>query len=124
MASNKKKTKEEQKIVDKSPHCVKLKEIFDFIKNIWGVVTVIVGIFGIGYATSNFKSEIDKKNEIYDLNLEHAKQLENQSKEFQKQAQELGKIIEYQKQQIFDLRHEKQLLEIEIKKLDGKQKKK
>lgn len=65
-----------------------------------------------------------KKNEIYDLNLEHAKQLENQSKEFQKQAQELGKIIEYQKQQIFDLRHEKQLLEIEIKKLDGKQKKK
>ncbi len=124
MASNKKKTKEEQKIVDKSPHCVKLKEIFDFIKNIWGVVTVIVGIFGIGYATSNYKSEIDKKNEIYDLNLEHAKQLENQSKEFQKQAQELGKIIEYQKQQIFDLRHEKQLLEIEIKKLDGKQKKK
>lgn len=124
MASNKKKTKEEQKIVDKSPHCVKLKEIFDFIKNIWGVVTVIVGIFGIGYATSNFKSEIDKKNEIYDLNLEHAKQLENQSKEFQKQAHELGKIIEYQKQQIFDLRHEKQLLEIEIKKLDGKQKKK
>ena len=65
-----------------------------------------------------------KKNEIYDLNLEHAKQLENQSKEFQKQAHELGKIIEYQKQQIFDLRHEKQLLEIEIKKLDGKQKKK
>lgn len=124
MASNKKKTKEEQKIVDKSPHCVKLKEIFDFIKNIWGVVTVIVGIFGIGYATSNYKSEIDKKNEIYDLNLEHAKQLENQSKEFQKQAHELGKIIEYQKQQIFDLRHEKQLLEIEIKKLDGKQKKK
>lgn len=61
MASNKKKTKEEQKIVDKSPHCVKLKEIFDFIKNIWGVVTVIVGIFGIGYATSNYKSEIDKK---------------------------------------------------------------
>jgi len=76
------------------------------LNTVWGALIAGITIFGFGFGTGSYVSNIFKKIEIAEVNQKHNEQLYNQKCEYDKQ--------------IVDLVQQKNLLEIENGKLNKK----